>query len=80
MKFEALSDYVCKEHPWLKSCLERVNLRQDINENILTNEICSRLETDQSQTFAVLCVLWALPSQINTRVSLGNQLGLHSGL
>ena len=34
----------------------------------------------QSENFAVLCVLWALPSQLDPRVPLGNWLGLHLGL
>ena len=45
-----------------KCCWERADIGQDIIENILTNEICSWFETDQSQSFAVLCVLWVLPS------------------
>ena len=43
-------------------------------------EICSWFETDQSQMFAVMCVLWVLPSHLNPRVSLLNRLGLHLGL
>ena len=52
-----------------------VNIVQDIDENVLTNETCSWFETDQSQNFAVLCVLWVVPSQLNPRVSLVNRLG-----
>ena len=49
----------------LNSHWERANLDQDIDENISTNEICSWFDTDQSQNITVLCVLWALPSQLN---------------
>ena len=31
----------------------------------------------QSENFAVLCVLWALPSQLNLIVLLGNRLDLY---
>ena len=57
-----------------------VNIVQDIDENVLTNETCSGFETDQSQNLAVLCVLWVIPSQLNPRVSLVNHLGFHLGL
>ena len=49
-------------------------------QNVSTNEICSWFESDQSQTFAVLCALWALPSQLSRRDLLGNHLWLHLGL
>ena len=48
---------MCVACPWLSSRWERADIGQDINENILTNEICSWFETDQSQKFAVLCAL-----------------------
>ena len=63
---------MCETCPCLESHWERADIGQDINENILTNEICSWFETDQSQSFAVLWELWVLPSQLNTRVLLGN--------
>ena len=56
-----------------------MDIGQDINENVSTNEICSWFETDQSQSLAVLCVLWALPSQSNPRVLLGNCLRMDLG-
>ena len=37
--------------------LGKGNLGQYIARNTLTNEICSWFETDQEQSFAVLCVL-----------------------
>ena len=48
---------MCVTCPWLISGWERADIGQDIAENVLTNEICSRFETDQSQKFAVLCAL-----------------------
>ena len=48
--------------------------------NIMTNEKAQFWERSQSETFAVLCMLWALPSQLNPRVSLGNYLGVYLGL
>ena len=71
---------MCVTCPWLQCGWGRADIGQDINENISTNEICSWFETDQSQKFAVLCALWALPSQLSPRVVLGNHLGLHIGL
>ena len=43
--------------PWLQSHWERGDIGQDINENVLSNEICPWFETDQSQKSAVLCVM-----------------------
>ena len=62
---------MCETCRCLESHWERADIGQDINENILTNEIWSWFETDQSQSFAVLWELWVLPSQLNTRVLLG---------
>ena len=60
--------------------LGEADIGQDINENVLTNEICSWFETDQSQIFC--CVVCTVGTTIppNPRVSLGNCLGLHLGL
>ena len=46
----------------------------------MTNEKVHFWDTSQSDHFAVLCVLWMLPSELNLRVSLGNRLGLYLGL
>ena len=43
----------------------------------MTNEKAHFWETSQSEAFAVLCVLWVIPSQLNLRASLGNCLGLY---
>ena len=66
---------MCDMYPWLKARWVRGDSGQDSNENVSTKEICFWFETDQSQTFAVLCALWALPSQPNPRVSYSNCLG-----
>ena len=71
---------MCELCPSLKSRWERAHIGQDIDENTLTNAICSWFETDQSHNFAVMCVLWVLPSQLKPRVLLGSCLGLHLGL
>ena len=46
----------------------------------MTNEKAHFGETSQTEKFAVLWVLWVLPSQLNLSVSLGNRLGMHLGL
>ena len=53
---------------------------QDIDENVLTNEICSWFETDQSQDFAVCVSCGHDHPTPNARVSLVNCLRLHLGL
>ena len=50
---------MCKKCLWLKSRWEWADIGEDIDNNVLTNEICYWFETDQSQDFAVLCALWA---------------------
>ena len=70
----SVSIYV-QDCPWLNSLWEKADIGQYIDENVSTNEIWSWFETDQSQKFAVLCVLWALPSQLNPRVSFVNHWG-----
>ena len=47
-----------------------------IAEIILTKDVCSWFETAQSPKFAVLWALWALPSKLNHRFSLGKRLEL----
>ena len=69
-----------EECPWLKSHRERESIGEDIDKNVLTNEICSWFETDQPQNFALLCMLWVLPSKLIPRVLLGIHLRLHLGL
>ena len=46
----------------------------------MTNEKAQFWKMSQSETFAVLCALCMLPSQLKLRVLLGNRLGLHLGL
>ena len=71
---------MCEMCPWSSCCWKRPNIGRDIAETVLTNKICSSFETDQSQTFAVLCALWALSSQLNPIDSFSSCLGLRLGL
>ena len=48
--------------------------------SIMTKEKAKYWKMSQSETFAVLCALWVLPSHLKLRISLGNQLCLHLGL
>ena len=53
----------------------KMDIDQDIAKYNFTNQICPQFETNQSQKFAVLCVLWALPSQPKPHSLLGNAWG-----
>ena len=57
---------------WLKVHQVKVNIGLDIMRYVLTHEKCLIWQTDQSEKFAVLCVLQELPWQTNARISLGN--------
>ena len=76
---EQLRD-ICVSCPCLNVHWERADICHNIDKNVSANEICSWYETDKSQEFVVLWALWALPSQLDPRVSLGNRLGVHSGV
>ena len=71
---------MCKKCLWFQSHLDRVDIGQDIDENVLINQKSQIWQMSQAQDFAVLYALWVLPSQPNPRTSLGNWLGLHLGL
>ena len=68
---------MCKKYIWLKIHCVKADIFQDIIKYVLTNEKCLIWQTDQSEIFAVLCALYELPCQTNTRISLGSHYGLH---